>query len=169
MFNVRISESIDFDNILNKTINKQYRDALDTALTEYTDWLQRNSPRGVSPASESLAGGWDIEFSQKARNQLFAEGAIVNRSEASYFRIVGRGPGRFPPFHQGSALERWAAATGIPAYLVARKIAQQGTDRWRSGKNILGIDPRSGAIDPNNEGVKLFERILEQEMDKIQF
>lgn len=169
MFNVRISESIDFDNILNKTINKQYRDALDIALTEYTDWLQRNSPRGVSPVGESLAGSWDIEFSQKARNQLFAEGAIVNRSEASYFRIVGRGPGRFPPFHQGSALERWAAATGIPAYLVARKIAQQGTDRWRSGKNILGIDPRSGAIDPNNEGVKLFERILEQEMDKIQF
>jgi hypothetical protein len=169
MFNVKITESIDFDGILNKSINRAYRNALDLALTEYTDWLQRNSPRGVSPTSESLAGGWDIEFSQKARNQLFAEGAIVNRSEASYFRIVGRAPGRFPPFHQGSALERWAAATGIPAYLVARKIARLGTERWRSGNNILGLDPRTGAIDPNNEGIRIFERTLEQEMAKIQF
>lgn len=159
-----ISKTIDFDNILNNTINKAYRYALDAALLEYANWLQANSPRG---ATGELAASWDIKVSRKARNQLFADGSIVNTADNAYNRIVGRAPGKQFSFEEGSALQRWCAAVGIPPFVVMRKIANEGTQRWRSGKNILGQDPRTGAIDLDNDGIKLFNRILEQEMEKV--
>lgn len=161
---VSISKTIDFDNILNNTINKAYRYALDAALLEYANWLQANSPRG---ATGELAASWDIKVSRKARNQLFADGSIVNTADNAYNRIVGRAPGKQFSFEEGSALQRWCAAVGIPPFVVMRKIANEGTQRWRSGKNILGQDPRTGAIDLDNDGIKLFNRILEQEMEKV--
>lgn len=161
---ISISKTIDFDNILNNTINKAYRYALDAALLEYANWLQANSPRG---ATGELAASWDIKVSRKARNQLFADGSIVNTADNAYNRIVGRAPGKQFSFEEGSALQRWCAAVGIPPFVVMRKIANEGTQRWRSGKNILGQDPRTGAIDLDNDGIKLFNRILEQEMEKV--
>lgn len=165
---VGLKSTIDFDGILNKQINKAYRDALDTALVAYAEWLQKVSPRGVSPVGKSLAGSWDIKVTTKARNQLFAEGSIVNTAEASLFRIVGRGPGKFPPYGDGSPLARWANAVGIPPFLVARAIAERGTERWRDRRNILGIDPRTGQLnDPQNKGLQIFEKVLSDELDKI--
>lgn len=161
---ISISKTIDFDNILNNTINKAYRYALDAALLEYANWLQANSPRG---ATGELAASWDIKVSRKARNQLFADGSIVNTADNAYNRIVGRAPGKQFSFEEGSALQRWCAAVGIPPFVVMRKIANEGTQRWRSGKNILGQDPRTGAIDLDNDGIKLFNRILDQEMEKV--
>lgn len=161
---ISISKTIDFDNILNNTINKAYRYALDAALLEYANWLQANSPRG---ATGELAASWDIKVSRKARNQLFADGSIVNTADNAYNRIVGRAPGKQFSFEEGSALQRWCAAVGIPPFVVMRKIANEGTQRWRFGKNILGQDPRTGAIDLDNDGIKLFNRILEQEMEKV--
>lgn len=161
---ISISKTIDFDNILNNTINKAYRYALDAALLEYANWLQANSPRG---ATGELVASWDIKVSRKARNQLFADGSIVNTADNAYNRIVGRAPGKQFSFEEGSALQRWCAAVGIPPFVVMRKIANEGTQRWRSGKNILGQDPRTGAIDLDNDGIKLFNRILEQEMEKV--
>ena len=161
---ISISKTIDFDNILNNTINKAYRYALDAALLEYANWLQANSPRG---ATGELAASWDIKVSRKARNQLFADGSIVNTADNAYNRIVGRAPGKQFSFEEGSALQRWCAAVGISPFVVMRKIANEGTQRWRSGKNILGQDPRTGAIDLDNDGIKLFNRILEQEMEKV--
>lgn len=39
----------------------------------------------------------------------------------------GRKPGRMPPWGARTPLGRWAAAKGIPAFLVARAIARRGT------------------------------------------
>jgi len=161
---VSISKTIDFDGILNTTINKAYRYALDRALLEYKNWLETNSPRG---ATGELAASWQVKVSRKARNELFADGSIVNTADNAYNRIVGRAPGKAFSFEEGSALQRWCAAVGIPPYVVMRKIANDGTRRWRSGKNILGQDPRTGTIDLDNDGIKLFNRILEQEMEKL--
>lgn len=167
---LEIKSSIDFDGILNKQINKAYRDALDIALEAYADWLQKVSPRGVSATGQSLAGNWDIKVTTKSRNKLFAEGSITNNADAGYFRIVGRAPGKFPPYGEGTALNRWASAVGIPAYLVAKKIAEQGTKRWRDKRNILGIDPVTGkSNDPKNKGLQIFDKVLNEELDKIQF
>ena len=161
---ISISKTIDFDGILNNAINKAYRYALDAALAAYTDWLETNSPRG---ATGELAGSWQVKEARKVRNQLFADGSIVNTADNAYSRIVGRAPGKQFSFEEGSALQRWCAAVGIPPYVVMRKIANEGTRRWRSGKNILGQDPRTGAIDLDNDGIKLFNTILEQEMQKV--
>jgi len=39
----------------------------------------------------------------------------------------GRSPGSWPPYGIGTSLELWARRKGIPAFLVARKIATKGT------------------------------------------
>jgi hypothetical protein len=42
---------------LEEAAREAFKDAFDTALIELADYLQRNSPRGVSSAGDSLAGG----------------------------------------------------------------------------------------------------------------
>jgi hypothetical protein len=94
---------------------RQFKTAVDSALLELADHLQRNSPRGVSPASDSLAGGWDVIPARKARGVIpEVLGSVVNRAEAAEFRIRGRAPGKFPPYSEGSNLAKWAKAAGIP-------------------------------------------------------
>ena len=163
---VSFTQSLDLE-VLNKSLNRQYRDALDTALLEAVNYLQINSPKGASSPGESLAGNWDIVLSRKERNQLVAEGGIVNNSTNAFNRIAGRPPGKFPPYGEGTPLERWARIKGIPPFLLARKIAQEGTERFRTGKNVMGIDYATGDIKGNPEWLQIFDKTLEQELSKI--
>lgn len=63
----------------------------------------------------------------------FAQGAVQVGSKARYggFSDQGTRP-HWPPVR---ALQGWARRHGIPAFLVARKIAREGTDatRWLTG------------------------------------
>lgn len=124
---------------------RAYRLATDDALVEMAQYLQDNSPRGISPASESLKGSWDIIPTQKLRGAMTFRGAIVNYSDRAANRLEGRGPGKFPPFSKGTPLARWAKSKGIPPFLVARKIAREGTERWKDGMKMgrMVIDPSS--------------------------
>jgi hypothetical protein len=74
-------------------------------------------------------------------------GQLQNTTPNSLYRERGRGPGRMPPFGPGSELNKWARRKGIVAFLVARKIAKQGTERWRKNQNALGIDRSSTVND----------------------
>lgn len=134
--------------IVDQILYRAYRLALDDALLEMAQYLQESSPRGISPPGESLKGGWDIVPARKVRGLMTYEGAVVNLTPNAYNRLRGRGPGRFPPFQKGSPLEQWAKAHGIPAFLVARKIAREGTDRWkrgsRSGRMELDLSTELG-------------------------
>ena len=124
---------------------RAYRNALDDALIEMAQYLQENSPRGVSPINESLKGSWDVIPARKLRGIMTYEGSVVNLAERAINRLEGRGPGKFPPFGKGSNLEKWATSKGIPAFLVARKIAREGTERWKAhrGSPTTGLDPSS--------------------------
>jgi hypothetical protein len=66
-------------------------------------------------------------------------------------------------------LGRWATAKGIPPYLVARKIAQQGTDRWRQGAkgNILNLNPQTQTVEPGGEMERVFAGVLQRELGKV--
>lgn len=85
---------------------------------------------------------------------------INNLAPNSYYRIVGRPAGKAPPSRR---LADWAVRRGLPAsvgYAVAKKIAAQGTDRYRSGQNIIGINPTSRSYRADAPFVKLINRVL---------
>lgn len=153
---------------LEEEIRAQFKYAYDTALLELADYLQQNSPRGVSPSGQSLAGSWDIKPARKVRGVIpEVLGTVVNTAEAAEFRIRGRAPGKFPPFGEGTSLEAWATAAGIPAYLVARSIALKGTERWRNKDNILKQDPITLKFNPDSPLHTIFEKRLREEWEKI--
>lgn len=151
--------------IIDFQVNKLIIESLDSALLEMAEYLQRNSPRGVSPVLQSLKGSWDVIPSRKVRNFSEYTGSIVNTSENGIFRLEGRGPGKFPPYQPGTPLSDWAVSVGIPAFLVARKIAREGTERWKENGKLgyTGLDPRS-KLGMGAERVFLFA--LEREFQK---
>lgn len=151
-------------------LRRQFKEAADTALVELADYLQRESPRGVSSPGDSLAGNWDVKPSRKVRGFIpEVMGTVTNNAVAAEFRIRGRGPGRFPPFKEGSPLAKWAAATGAIPFLVAKSIAEKGTQRWREGAqgNILKQDPKTLQYAPNSPLYTIYERALQREWGRI--
>ena len=153
---------------VDQALREQFKEAFDTALLELADYLQKESPRGVSPSGNSLAGSWDVRPSQKRRG-IIPEvlGSVINTADAAEFRIRGRGPGGFPPFGEGTSIGAWAAAVGIPAYVVAKTIAEKGTERWRTKDNILDQDPVTLKFGKNSPLKTVFERKLAEEWNKI--
>jgi len=75
------------------------------------------------------------------------DGAKLVGSEHFFFQVHGRAPGRFPPKDE---VLRWIDVKPITfsgikreslAFLIARKIAEQGTDIWRGIR--AGLDIRT--------------------------
>ena len=144
---------------------KQFKQAFDTALLEFADYLQRNSPRGVSSAGDSLAGSWDVVPARKTRDAVpRVAGKVINTADAAQFRIRGRGPGKQPPI---SKIEKWARAVGISPYALAKAIAKRGTKRWRDKDNILKQDPITKEYRGDSPLYTVYERTLKREWDKI--
>ena len=123
--------------------------------------LEQASPIG---ASGKLTQSWDII--PATVNNL--KGEITNKAPNAFFRIVGRGPGKFVPWRKGSLLEKWARLKGIPAYVVSRKIAEEGTERFKQGAsgNILKADPLTGKLTPASP-IKKAERRITLRLKKL--
>ena len=116
--------------------NPVLRQANEDALLLEAEYLQANTPIG---ATGELKASWDVLPPTKSAVGLSLESAIVNEAENALFRGAGRGPGKSPPIEP---IRRWAALRlGDPAlaYAVARKIAREGTNRWQSGTNWIGL------------------------------
>lgn len=85
---------------------------------------------------------------------------ISNTAPNSYYRIVGRAAGKMPPVKK---LAAWAKRKGLPesaGYAIAKLIAKQGTARYRSGQNVVGIDPTSQTYRGDAGFVRLVSRVL---------
>jgi hypothetical protein len=136
---------IDFEIVssLGKGIEDSFRNVFNRELRTFVEELKRISPKGVSPSSTSLSGRWEYQV-----HDLTAE--LSNSSHAGFNRLVGRGPGKMPPYGKGTPLAEWAEAKKMHAYSVAQKIAKEGTERWKKNENILGVDRISGV--PNRGG-----------------
>lgn len=74
------------------------------------------------------------------------EGILENTASDSFRRMAGSPPGTWVRAEQGSPLFQWAIAKQLPARAVQRKIYAKGTERWRTGENLLGVDKDSGEI-----------------------
>lgn len=85
---------------------------------------------------------------------------INNTAPNSYFRIVGRAAGKMPPVKK---LENWAVKRGLPkamGYVIAKKISEQGTERYRTGQNVVGINPTTQNYRSDAGLVRLVNRVL---------
>lgn len=141
-------------------LGEEYQMALENALQRAVWDLEANSPRGVS--STGLAESWRYEIDGSG---LYLTGRILNDAPNSLFRMIGRGPGRMPPYWEGTSIERWATSVGMPAYALAKQIAEKGTARWRRGSNILGW--RNGQADEESKPLRIFSETLESEMRSV--
>jgi hypothetical protein len=138
--------------------NKQLTNKIDDFLLEEAQYYQGNSPVG---ATGELKGSWDVIPSRKVSSTdnhvIFA---IVNDSKRVINRIGGRKPGKMQSLE---SLKAWALTVlgdADAAYPVARKIAKEGTERYKRGTNWVGIDYR-GKIIPNGRIDTFAKRLIE--------
>ncbi|MEM9263944.1 MAG: hypothetical protein AAGA46_00295 [Cyanobacteria bacterium P01_F01_bin.13] len=142
---------LSFDQTLFDDIRQDVADILDDELLELAATLERDSPRGVSSASDSLGGNWDIQPAQIRPSQIQAR--VFNPLPFALERLAGRGPGEQPPIDP--RIRAWALSKGISPYAVAQKIGEFGTDRYIEGEsaNALRIDPRTKEV-PTDKGLQ---------------
>ena len=137
-----VTVSLDFQNAFlanpERFVLGQITDALNESGRELEQHLRSNAPRDLGDHSS----GYEWQRIEFVNDEL--RGALVNEVPNSLFRERGRPPGRRPPV---TALEGWARRRGLSPYLVAKKIGDEGTQRWIENKNPLGIDRTSTATD----------------------
>jgi len=135
----------------------QIRSAITEELAEAVNTLKQESPVG---ATGDYQKGWSLIPVRRLPSSFELQATIRNSAEYATYAARGRGPGKFPPYKPGSPLAAWAVTKGIPAFLVARKIAREGTKLWRqgNGNNPLGLK-RDGTIAPNSPIAQAEERI----------
>ena len=141
-------------------LQRKMREIMNEEALEAADELQRASPSG---ATNELKEGWDIIPAKRRSSSLDIQVVIVNNAQNAEFRIRGRGPGKFPPFGDGSMLAMWARLKGIPPFLVARKIAREGTDRFQAGdgNNFAGLK-RDGSFTNDSPSARAAQRISDR-------
>ncbi len=102
------------------------------------DLISEQADRGITASGESAAS---LTVSLIGRN-----GVVLTGADYFLYQVRGRGPGRFPPFE---AIKQWIKDkqlrfTNITedslAFLIARKIARQGTDIFTGKSAPLPLD-----------------------------
>ena len=136
--NVTQSTPVNLDAPFRKRINEIFnKHALDAA-----DKLQQNSPVG---ATGDLSKGWDIIPARRQSSSFDVSVNVINNVPNALNRIVGRAPGKFPPeapilaWVQKKLKPEPKRAKGI-AFVIRRKIAREGTQRWKAKQNFAGLD-----------------------------
>jgi hypothetical protein len=109
--------------------------------------FQTQSPVG---ATKELKQGWSVKETRLVSGEFV--GAIENSATDADQRIVGSEPGTLPDEAQFHA---WAQAVGLPQgaeYRARLNIQRQGTVRWRSADNWVGLrrDFDGGEVDDND-------------------
>lgn len=127
------------------------------ATADYVNELRANSP----VASGRLKRGWQHYTEVKRVSngiRLFIR--INNRAKNSYFRIVGRAPGKVPPI---KPLTTWCRHKRLPpsvAYAISKRIARDGTERYRTGQNIVGINPKTHTYNSDGSLIRFLLRLV---------
>jgi len=145
MFEIDIQYSFTSDSVEQPLASRALANA-ETVAIDLGVELQATTP----VAFGQTQAGWDVDSTGKG---LAFEVSVSNSVEHAYYAITGRGPGKAPPAGQGSGLERWARLKGLAkgaSFGIARKIAREGTDRRKSRKNALGIDPLTQQLRPTS-------------------
>ena len=146
---------------LDEALSQSFRETADDWALDLADELQQQSYRG---ATLDLAAGWDVIPATTEPTIADLQVSVVNNTEASFHRVVGRGPGRRPPIEP---LRRWAVIKGVNPYALAIKIAREGTERWKQEENFIGFT-RNGQLKPDSFIFDRVERLAGQ-LNEISF
>jgi hypothetical protein len=134
---VDLSIDLSFADNFDRHLQQSVRQTMDRQLGQLVAELRTTSPKGVSQP-DSLRSGWQHAMLSDT------SALLTNDTPAAFNRLVGRPPGQEPPSAPGTPLARWAESKGLKPRAVARKIAREGTERWKSGENVLGVDRETG-------------------------
>jgi hypothetical protein len=121
--------------------------------------------RNSSPvATGLLANSWRVipTVTRSADGIPNVRVQITNTAPNSWFRIVGRAPGRMPPTE---AIRQWCKVKGIDpvfAFPIARNIGKQGTFRWRTQSNVLNYIRTTATYGIPNPWTETIARIQNQ-------
>lgn len=128
--------------------------------------LRDTSPVG---ATGDLKAGWKMRPTRKSAGISQYSTDITNTAANSFYRIVGRGPGKMPP---KQPILDWVQSKGIRgkeaerrAFLIRRKIGKRGTDRWIERDNPLGLR-RNGSLSPRSP-IVLTQRNIQLELKRL--
>ena len=129
---------------LDAQFRKRINEIFNSAALDAADELQQNSPVG---ATRELSSSWDVIPAKRSPIGFEVSVGIANNAPNALNRIVGRAPGRFP---SEIPVMAWVAAILKPearklkgvTFLVRRKIAREGTQRWKARQNFAGLDLR---------------------------
>ena len=159
MFTVSVEIGKEFSQIGRRYIQAARVIAEDIAI-DLVEELERESPKG---ATGDLRSCWNL---LPGDDYVFPR--IINDAENAYFRIVGRDAGRPPP---KKPIEDWVreklrisnpSELKSVTYLVRRKIANEGTQRYRTKDNILGIDPKTRKYQANSRVLKARQNFINE-------
>lgn len=159
------------NNVYDRLVQEALGRFMVELLGETSEELRDRSPVGASPGSEALANNWDV-FEDKSvfgSADLSFKYRIENRVNDALQRVVGSSPGTQVDPRSGTPLSRWAQlklGSAGAAYPVARKIFDEGTERYRTGENILGAS-RDGAIPPDNTVSRFAEAKLARDWSRV--
>jgi hypothetical protein len=121
------------------SLEAKIKKAVESAILDIAEQYQRDSPVG---ATGLLKSSWDVEVFGD-NNSI--TGIISNTATSSKYRGLGRDKGGFPPL---SPLVQWVKAKIEPdekkakaiAFLIGRKIANEGTDRYKKNENPFMLE-----------------------------
>jgi hypothetical protein len=161
--NLKLSAKVNPGYLAQTVLRSQVYDIFEDELLETADYLQQESYVG---ATRELKEGWDIQLPRRETVTFAIEGKIVNRADNAIFRLAGRAEGRFPPMQPifewvSAKIESDPKQARRIAFLVARKIAMAGTQRYRERSNIAGIN-RDGTLQENSPIRMAEERIAKR-------
>jgi len=149
---------------LSRSVAQKVERIIDDRLLDFAAEAQKTSPVG---ATGGLVQGWDITPATTTGRVI--RGVVVNNAQNSYYREVGRGPGKQPPF---TPIQAWVIfknpglalnAVWIRTQRLRESIAERGTERWRTENNPIGLRPgnKGGGIIPGGLIDRIMKAILE--------
>jgi len=143
-----------------KRMGKKYQDDIRHIFNEESERaLQDVRDRSYRGVSGDLANSW------QRRTRVFGF-EITSTDPAARWKIAGRGPGKMPPL---AKIKAWALSKGLAPYAVAKRIAERGTERWRTEKNILNMSREGKLRKPNlfeDARLRITRRVSQLKFDK---
>lgn len=161
--NLRLRVDTNPGYLFNEVMRQGVQDIFEEELLETADYLQKESYVG---ATRQLKEGWTVTPPKRDAFTFSLRASIYNTADNAIFRLAGRAEGRFPPIESifiwvTSKLEPDPKQARRIAFLVARKIASSGTQRYRDRTNVAGIN-RDGTLQENSPIRMAEERIAKR-------
>lgn len=154
-------------------LKRELYDIFIDLLLDLASELESGSYVGASKRKNkpSLAEGWDLIAPRKSTIGFEIGASIVNRTPAALYRVVGRGEGKFPPLEP---LREWVEVKlgetdpkriRAIAFLIGRKIATQGTNRFSQKRNYIGLNA-DGTLTQDSIVLE-YQKLIENTLKRI--